>query len=135
MGNIRCPRCRKMINEKDKKCCYCGFDGIDSYISAIKRKEQEEKKDIIIHDSMTSNLAKNNSDDSWKGLFILWGIVIIAFWLLWSCWSCAGNSDRKCKVCDGTGYYQKKTCVFCDGTGEYNSSKDPYKSYKELYDD
>lgn len=40
------------------------------------------------------------------------------------------GDNKKCKVCGGTGYYQKKTCVFCDGTGE--SDIDPYK---EVYGD
>ena len=43
MGNIRCPKCRKMINEKDKKCEYCGFDGIQTYVSKQKRTESENK--------------------------------------------------------------------------------------------
>lgn len=53
-------------------------------------------------------------------------LVIVAKW---------NSENKKCKVCGGTGYYQKKTCVFCDGTGEYNPDKDPYKSYKGLYDE
>lgn len=82
-------------------------------------------------------MKPNNSDKSnvgvkWKEILVLWLIVIACFWLLWSC---TGNKSKKCKVCDGTGYYQKKTCVFCDGTGEYNPDKDPYESYKGLYDD
>lgn len=40
------------------------------------------------------------------------------------------GNNQKCKVCGGTGYYEKKTCVFCDGTGE--SDIDPYK---EVYGD
>ncbi len=79
-----------------------------------------------------NNSNKSNTTVKWKEILILWIIVIVCFWLLWSC---AGNKNKKCKVCGGTGYYQKKTCVFCDGTGEYNPDKDPYKSYKELYDD
>lgn len=71
-------------------------------------------------------MKPNNSDKSsagvkWKEILVLWLIVIGCFWLLWSC---AGNKSPKCKVCGGTGYYQKKTCVFCDGTGE--SDIDPY---------
>ena len=31
--------------------------------------------------------------------------------------SACGSSQKKCSVCRGTGYYQKKTCVFCHGTG------------------
>lgn len=45
------------------------------------------------------------------------------------------GENKKCKVCGGTGYYEKKTCVFCDGTGEYNPDKDPYESYKGMYDE
>ena len=43
-------------------------------------------------------------------------LVIVAKW---------NSGNKKCKVCGGTGYYEKKTCVFCDGTGE--SDINPYK--------
>ncbi len=74
-----------------------------------------------------NNRDKSNADVKWKEILVLWLIVIACFWQLWSC---AGNKSKKCKVCDGTGYYEKKTCVFCDGTGE--SDIDPYK---EVYGD
>lgn len=38
---------------------------------------------------------------------------------------CACGGKQKCKVCHGSGYYQKKTCVFCGGSGY--SDYDPYK--------
>ena len=65
MGNIRCPRCRKMIHERDRKCSYCGFDGISSYISATKRsekeirKKQQEKWNKAIHKAMESDKENN----------------------------------------------------------------------------
>lgn len=49
-----------------------------------------------------NNRDKSNADVRWKEIFVLWLIVIACFWLLWSC---AGNKNEKCKVCDGTGYY------------------------------
>lgn len=64
---------------------------------------------------------KNTNDVKWKEIIILWIIVIALFALLWSC---AGDND-KCKTCNGSGYYQKKTCVFCKGTGK--SDINPYK--------
>jgi len=38
---------------------------------------------------------------------------------------CACGGKQKCKVCRGSGYYEKKTCVFCGGSGY--SDYDPYK--------
>lgn len=32
-----------MINEKDKRCEYCGFDGMYTYVSKQKREESENK--------------------------------------------------------------------------------------------
>ena len=67
MGTIRCPKCRKMINEKDKKCCYCGFDGISSYVSSLKRNEkqiqkrQEEKRNKVMYKAMESDKENNIS--------------------------------------------------------------------------
>lgn len=68
MGAMRCPKCRKMINEKDKKCEYCGFDGIVSYRAALSRterevqKKQQEKWHKAIHKAMESDNSetKNN---------------------------------------------------------------------------
>lgn len=78
------------------------------------------------------NNDKSSVDVKWREILILWIIVIACFWLLCSC---AGNRNKKCKVYDGNGYYQKKIYVFCDSTREYDSDKDPYKSYKKLYGD
>lgn len=68
MGTMRCPKCRKMINERDRKCIYCGFDGIVSYKAALKRteneinKKQQEKWHKAIHKAMESGNSetKNN---------------------------------------------------------------------------
>ncbi len=56
-------------------------------------------------------------------------IVLMCFMVTVYIFTGCGN-NQKCKVCGGTGYYEKKTCVFCDGTGE--SDVDPYK---EVYGD
>lgn len=70
------------------------------------------------------------------GIILLIIIMCFSIKALWSHMGDDNNSrEEKCKVCDGTGYYQKKTCIFCDGTGEYNPNKDLYKSYKESFDD
>lgn len=67
MGNIRCPRCRKMINEKDKKCDHCGYDGIDSYKAALiraeegaKKKEQERRNRVIHNTSKYSTYSSTS---------------------------------------------------------------------------
>ena len=54
-------------------------------------------------------------------------IVLIVVMLL-GLYGCGGN--KKCKVCNGSGYYQKKTCVFCNGSGY--SDYDPYEHYKNI---
>ena len=116
MGNIRCPKCRKMINEKDKKCEYCGFDGIHTYVSKQKRTESENKGK-----SLSSN------SNSIIGFVFLSFIALVCVLVIAAKWN---SGNKKCKVCGGTGYYEKKTCVFCYGTGE--SDIDPYK---EVYGD
>ena len=42
-----------------------------------------------------------------------------------------GCGDNDCGMCNGSGYYQKKTCPACHGSGY--SSYDPYDSYKNLF--
>ena len=56
--------------------------------------------------------------------------LIILLGMLFTLAACGGRS--KCKVCHGSGYYQKKTCVFCNGTGY--SDYDPYEHYKNVFD-
>jgi len=48
-----------------------------------------------------------------SGVLRLLCIIVLMGMLLTSC-SANGN---KCKVCHGSGYYQKRTCVFCGGDG------------------
>ena len=120
MGNIRYPKCRKMINEKDKKCEYCGFDGIQTYVSKQKRTESENK-----------GKSSSSNSNSVIGFVFLSLIVLVCVLVIAIKWN---SGNKKCNVCGGTGYYEKKTCVFCDGTGEYNPDKDPYESYKGMYD-
>ena len=153
---IRCPRCRKMISQKDMKCVYCGFDSVSSYISSTKRKEKEtqkkqgEKMDMIIYDSMThkrknSVLAGNNSNVSWKEIFILCVIVIAAFWLLGS-WARTGNNpkEEKCQVCyktftnkdDVHSIIMTNMCENCYSNFKYTQDlKDELKKYEERYGD
>lgn len=37
----------------------------------------------------------------------------------------ACGSDNDCGMCNGSGYYQKKTCPACNGSG--HSDYDPYE--------
>ena len=68
MATMRCPKCRKMINERDRKCVYCGFDGMASYRAALSRTEREiqkkekEKWNNAIHNAMKPEKSdtKNN---------------------------------------------------------------------------
>ncbi len=46
-------------------------------------------------------------------------LCLASLMLICSLASC-GETRKKCSVCRGTGYYQKKTCVFCHGTGYAN---------------
>lgn len=117
MGAMRCPKCRKMINEKDKKCEYCGFDGIHTYVSKQKRTESENK-----------GKSSSSNSNSVIGFVFLSLIVLVCVLVIAVKWNSGNN--QKCKVCGGTGYYEKKTCVFCDGTGESDVD-----SYKEVYGD
>lgn len=109
MGTIRCPKCRKVINENDRKCEYCGFDGIHTYVSKQKRTENEGK-------------SSGSNSNSVIGFVFLSFIVLVCVLVIVAKWN---SGNKKCKVCGGTGYYEKKTCVFCDGTGE--SDINPYK--------
>ena len=43
MSFIKCPKCGNMILESSKKCQYCGFDGISSYL-LNKEKEKFSKE-------------------------------------------------------------------------------------------
>jgi hypothetical protein len=60
-----------------------------------------------------------------KIIFLLMALVLICSL------SACGSSSNKCGMCNGTGYYQKKTCPTCHGSG--HSSYDPYKQADDLY--
>lgn len=57
-------------------------------------------------------------------------VFLLMLLMLFVLVGCSGR--QKCKVCHGSGYYQKKTCVFCEGSGY--SDYDPYEHYKRAYD-
>ena len=44
----------------------------------------------------------------------------------------ACSDDDDCGMCNGSGYYQKKTCPVCNGSG--HSDYDPYEQLDEMYD-
>jgi len=56
-------------------------------------------------------------------LFFIFTLIMLLCFV-----SCGGSN--KCKVCNGSGYYQKKTCVFCSGSGK--SDYDPYEHYRNI---
>ncbi|MBD5136117.1 MAG: hypothetical protein HDT39_09200 [Lachnospiraceae bacterium] len=132
MNTIRCPKCRKMINKKDTKCGYCGFDGIHTYVSKQKRTESD------VFDG-------NNSNVSWKEIFVLCIIVIAAFWLLGS-WVGTGNNSKeeKCQVCyktftnndDVHSIIMTNMCENCYSNFKYTQDlKEELKKYEERYGD
>lgn len=41
------------------------------------------------------------------------------------------GDDNKCGMCNGSGYYQKKTCPACSGSG--HSDFDPYEIADSIY--
>lgn len=43
----------------------------------------------------------------------------------------ACGDDNKCGMCNGSGYYQKKTCPACNGSG--HSDYDPYEIMDDVY--
>lgn len=45
--------------------------------------------------------------------------------------TCTKEDDGKCGMCNGSGYYQKKTCPACDGSGY--SDFDPEDLYNDIY--
>lgn len=42
MAMIQCPKCGEQISDSSRRCKYCGFDGISSYLLHIERQ-----KDIV----------------------------------------------------------------------------------------
>lgn len=57
--------------------------------------------------------------------------LILALLLLFSILLTGCGGRHKCGMCNGSGYYDKKTCPACHGSGY--SSYDPYEEYKKLY--
>ncbi len=56
----------------------------------------------------------------------LFAVIIMLVSLLVAC------DDGECGMCNGSGYFQKKTCPVCNGSG--NSDFDPYDVYDDMYD-
>lgn len=55
MAMIKCPNCGQRIQDSSRKCKYCGYDDITSYILNIERKKdivrrQKELKEREIRD-------------------------------------------------------------------------------------
>lgn len=55
-------------------------------------------------------------------------VLIISMLLMLLLTAC--NTDDECGMCNGSGYYQKKTCPVCNGSG--HSDYDPYEN--DIYD-
>ena len=85
----------------------------------------EKRKSIIAAASADSNMSIKRRKIMKRFIAVIMLLVTI-----FALSGCGGSS--KCKVCSGTGYYQRKTCVFCGGTGY--SDYDPYEHYKSIYD-
>ena len=47
------------------------------------------------------------------------------------CTLTACGDDDDCGMCNGSGYYQKKTCPVCKGSG--HSDFDPYEILDDMY--
>lgn len=62
-----------------------------------------------------------------KKILLLVGILLMSAFALTAC-----GDDDDCGMCNGSGYYQKKTCPVCNGSG--HSDYDPYEQLDEMYD-
>ena len=56
-------------------------------------------------------------------------LLLAAVMLMSSLIACGG--DDECGMCNGTGYYEKKTCPACGGSG--HSDYDPYEQMDNIY--
>ena len=55
-------------------------------------------------------------------------MIVMIISLLFSCFLLTGcGDDNECGMCNGSGYYKKKTCPACNGCGY--SDYDPYEQF------
>ena len=56
-------------------------------------------------------------------------VALTALCCMFALAACGGDDD--CGMCNGSGYYQKKTCPVCGGSG--HSDYDPYEQLDDIY--
>ena len=133
----RCPNCKRIYNDNDFYCLN------DNYPLVKLHEEKLTNSKKMTHKRENSVLAENNSNVSWKEIFIPWAIVIAAFWLLSSC---VGNSnnprEEKCQVCyktftnkdDVHSIIMTNMCENCYSNFKYKQDvKEELKKYEERY--
>ena len=115
----KCPMCGEQYQWKLVDTTKKGFS-VGKVPQDLQVEHQERKSNVIIVESvdLTMNIKR-------KIIFLLMALVLICSL------SACGSSSNKCGMCNGTGYYQKKTCPTCHGSG--HSSYDPYKQADDLY--
>ena len=87
-------------------------------------RDSKERNTKSINPAVNKKVVKN-----WGITLLKIAIVaLIGFGIVGMFQDC--SSPSKCKVCHGSGYYNKKTCFACGGSGY--SDYDPYKEYNEL---
>ena len=52
MSMITCPNCGEQISDTSRKCKYCGFDGIASYLLKADREKDFARRQQEIEDRM-----------------------------------------------------------------------------------
>lgn len=73
---------------------------------------------------MNENLK---SKETIKKILTYVGIILLLITLV----KCTKKDDNECKMCRGSGYYEKKYCPACNGTGESDYNPDDYNIYKK----
>ena len=58
-------------------------------------------------------------------------IALLLVAIMMMCTLTACGDDDECGMCNGSGYYQKKTCPVCNGSG--HSDYDPYEQLDDIY--
>ncbi|MBQ3203271.1 MAG: hypothetical protein IJB36_06500 [Clostridia bacterium] len=113
MSLIKCSECGKEISDFASKCPNCGFNTKEYR----NNKKQAEKNP----DSLENTWTKISKIMIIAFIIIFAVLIIIAL----------NKDDPSCSVCNGSGYYEKKTCPVCDGTGY--SDYEPSDSFREVW--
>ena len=108
--------------DNNERCILFGVSLIGTHFF-IFRKENIMNE----NNNRNSNSPNPNSQPPKLLLPILIAIFIAVLALFATC----DNNDEDCGMCNGSGYYQKKTCPACNGSG--NSDYDPYEHYNNTF--